>query len=97
MLFSLSDPGSAPNGQHGLTQVLRPAGAAPTVGADVVRPVAGVHGAPPLGFTTTALLIGGAGHQQLPITGGGGYPSPGSSPGGRLVTRSEERRVGKEC
>ena len=88
MLFSLSDPGSAPNGQHGLTQVLRPAGAAPTVGADVVRPVAGVPGAPPLDFTTTALLIGGAGHKQLPINGGGGYPSPGSSPGGRLVTAS---------
>ena len=89
MLFSLSNPGPAPNGQHGLPQVLWPAGAAPAVGSDMVRPVASGPVALPLDLTTTALLIGGAGHLQLPITRGGGYPSPGSALSGPPPTGTE--------
>ncbi|CAL8292652.1 unnamed protein product [Merluccius merluccius] len=89
MFFSLSNPGSAPNGQHGLPQVLGPVRMAPVAGTNVVRPIASVPVAPPLDITTTALLIGGAGHQQLPITSGGGYLSSRSSPITPPPARSE--------
>lgn len=85
--------------QQGMTQVLGTIRMAPTMVTNVVRPVAStpipiaskpVEGAVALSSLPqdkkAALLIGGGGPQQLPISAGGGYLSLSSSPSPVSVT-----------
>ncbi|XP_034016767.1 protein capicua homolog isoform X2 [Thalassophryne amazonica] len=76
--------------QQGLTQVLGTVRMAPTIMTNVVRPIAStpipIASKPAEGLSSlpqdkkAALLIGGSGPQQLPITAGGGYLASSSSP-----------------